>query len=255
MLSLTFFACIAALFAGFVDSIVGGGGLIQAPALFILFPHFTVPQIIGTNRFASFMGTGLAGYQYSKKVKIPLKTVLFAAFGAGLMSYSGALLSSLMSEKILKPTILILMTLIALYTYRKKDLGTEERHRVALHQIHWYALLIGMMIGFYNGFVGPGTGSLLVFGFVSIVGYNFLTASGVAKVVNVVADIFSLIFFVKNGYIVYELAFPMMLCNMLGSYAGSKMALLRGNGFVRQIFLIVVFGLILRFAYDIWQLY
>jgi uncharacterized protein len=250
-----FLACLAALLAGFIDSIVGGGGLVQAPALFILFPHYSVPQIIGTNRFASFMGTGVAGYQYAKKVKIPLKTVFFAGIGAGIMSYLGALMSSLMSEQILKPTILILMTLIAIYTYRKKDLGQESNHRFELSKIPFYGLLIGMSTGFYNGFVGPGTGSLLVFGFVSIIGYNFLTASAISKVVNVVADVCSLIFFVKNGFIAYEVALPMMVCNMTGSYIGSRMALLRGNGFIRILFLVVVFGLILRFGYDIWKMY
>ncbi len=250
-----FLACLAAFVAGFIDSIVGGGGLVQAPALFILFPHYSVPQIIGTNRFASFMGTGVAGYQYSKKVKIPLKTVLFAGIGAGVMSYSGALISSLMSERILKPTILILMTLIAIYTYKKKDLGQEDNHRFELSKIPLYGLLIGMTTGFYNGFVGPGTGSLLVFGFVSIIGYNFLTASAISKVVNVVADICSLIFFVAKGYVMFSIALPMMVCNMAGSYVGSRMALLRGNGFIRILFLVVVFGLILRFGYDIWKMY
>ena len=250
-----FFACLAAFLAGFIDSVVGGGGLVQAPALFVLFPTYSVPQIIGTNRFASFMGTAVAGYQYSKKVKIPLKIVLFAGVGAGIMSYLGALMSSLMSEAILKPTILVLMTLIAIYTYRKKDLGQDENLRFELSKIPLYGLLIGMTTGFYNGFVGPGTGSLLVFGFVSIIGYNFLTASAISKVVNVVADVCSLIFFVKNGYIMYEIAVPMMVFNMAGSYTGSRMALLRGNGFIRILFLVVVFGLILRFGYDITNLY
>ena len=112
-----------------------------------------------------------------------------------------------------------------------------------------------MTTGFYNGFVGPGTGSLLVFGFVSIIGYNFLTASAISKVVNVIADICSLIFFVSKGCVVFEVALPMMLFNMAGSYIGSRMALLRGNGFIRILFLVVVFGLILRFGYDIWKMY
>ncbi len=255
MLDIIFFACLAAFVAGFIDSIVGGGGLVQAPALFILFPSYSVPQIIGTNRFASFMGTAVAGYQYSKKVKIPLKTVLYAGIGAGTMSYLGALMSSLMSDAILKPTILILMTLIAIYTYRKKDLGQVEKHRFELSKIPLYGLLIGITTGFYNGFVGPGTGSLLVFGFVSFIGYNFLTASAISKVVNVIADICSLVFFVSKGFVVFKVALPMMVCNMVGSYVGSRMALLRGNSFVRIVFLVVVFGLILRFGYDILKMY
>ena len=171
------------------------------------------------------------------------------------MSYLGALMSSLMSEAILKPTILVLMTLIAIYTYRKKDLGQDENFRFELSKIPLYGLLIGLTTGFYNGFVGPGTGSLLVFGFVSIIGYNFLTASAISKVVNVVADICSLIFFVSKGFVVFEVALPMMFFNMAGSYTGSRMALLRGNGFIRILFLVVVFALILRFGYDIWKMY
>ncbi|WP_337043925.1 sulfite exporter TauE/SafE family protein [Emticicia sp. 17c] len=255
MSQVTLISCIAAFFAGFIDSIVGGGGLVQVPALFILFPHYSVPQVIGTNRFASFMGTAVAGYQYARKVQIPWRTVIFAGIGAAVLSYLGALISSRMSAQILKPTILVLMTLIALYTYRKKELGQHEKLRFALASVPFYGLLIGMATGFYNGFVGPGTGSLLVFGFVSIIGYSFLSASAIAKVVNVIADVSSLIFFVTKGFVMFQIALPMMLCNMLGSYAGSKIAILRGNSFVRIIFLIVVFGLILRFGYDVWQMF
>jgi uncharacterized protein len=245
-------ACLAALVAGFIDSIVGGGGLVQVPALFILFPSFPVPRIIGTNRFASFMGTAVAGYQYSKIVKIPWKTVLFSGIGAAVMSYLGAFISHLIDARILKPIILILMTAIAIYTYRKKDFGQDEKPRMAIRLIPIYGLLIGMAAGFHNGFVGPGTGSLLVFGFVSIVGYSFLTASAVSKVVNVVADIASLGFFIVNDFVSFQIAIPMMICNMIGSYIGSRMAILRGNSFVRIVFLVVVFGLILRFAYDVF---
>ena len=249
------FSCLAAFLAGFIDSIVGGGGLVQVPALFILFPSYSVPQIIGTNRFSSFMGTAVAGYQYSKKVKIPWKTVLFAGIGAGIMSYLGALVSSLMSERILKPTILILMAVIAIYSYQKKDLGQEEKHRFEISKIPLYGLLIGMTTGFYNGFVGPGTGSLLVFGFVSIIGYSFLSASAISKVVNVIADMSSLIFFIGKGFVMFQIAIPMMICNIIGSYIGSKLAILKGNAFVRNIFLVVVFGLIIRFGYDVLKLY
>lgn len=111
-----------------------------------------------------------------------------------------------------------------------------------------------MATGFYNGFVGPGTGSLLVFGFVSIIGYSFLSASAISKVVNVIADIASLFFFISKGFVMFKIAFPMMICNMAGSYVGSKIAILQGNSFVRLIFLIVVFGLIVRFGYDVWQI-
>jgi hypothetical protein len=242
---------LAALVAGFVDAVVGGGGLVQVPALFVLFPHFTVSRVIGTNRFASFVGTSVAAYQYSRKVQVSWKTVLFAGIGAAVMSFLGATVSSLMRQEILKPVILILMISIAGYTYFNKNLGYEEDFRVKVSKIPLYGLLIGMATGFYNGFVGPGTGSLLVFGFVSIIGYSFLNGSAISKFVNVVADVSSLVFFVYNGFVSYEIALPMMVCNMAGSYLGSRMAILRGNAFVRIFFLIVVFGLIIRFGYDV----
>ena len=243
--------CCAALLAGFVDSIVGGGGLVQVPALFILYPHFEIPRIIGTNRFSSFMGTAVAGYQYSKKVEIPWRTVIYAGIGAGIMAFLGAKISDIVDEKILKPVILVLMTVIAIYTFTKKDLGQDEKLKFELAKVPFYGLLIGSSAGFYNGFVGPGTGSLLVFGFVSIIGYGFLKASAISKIVNVIADVSSLGFFISAGYVQFEIAIPMMICNMIGAYFGSKMAILKGNEFVRNFFLIVIFALILRFGWDI----
>jgi uncharacterized membrane protein YfcA len=243
--------CCAAILAGFVDSIVGGGGLVQVPALFILFPHFEIPRIIGTNRFSSFMGTAVAGYQYSKKVEIPWRTVIYAGIGAGIMAFLGAKISDIIDEKILKPVILFLMTAIAIYTFKKKDLGQDERLKFELAKVPLYGLMIGSSAGFYNGFVGPGTGSLLVFGFVSVIGYGFLKASAISKIVNVIADVASLGYFIVEGYVQYEIAIPMMICNMAGSYLGSKMAILKGNEFVRNFFLVVIFALILRFGWDI----
>ncbi len=242
-------ACLAALLAGFVDAVVGGGGLVQAPALFILYPQLRVPQVIGTNRFSSFMGTAVAAYQYAKIVKVPWKVVLFSAAGAALMSFLGARFSSMMSSELLKPIILVLMLGIALYTFFKKDLGQEEKLKV---QAPLWGLIIGMACGFYNGFVGPGTGSLLVFGFVSVVGYNFLSGSAISKFINVVADVASLVFFILNGFVLFKLAIPMMLCNMLGSFLGSRMAILRGNSFVRRFFLVVILALLARFAWDVF---
>ncbi|MFN8344149.1 MAG: TSUP family transporter [Spirosomataceae bacterium] len=248
-------ASLAALLAGFVDAIVGGGGLVQVPALFILFPHFSVSQVIGTNRFASFVGTSVAGYQYARKVEVPWRIVAVAAIGTAVMSYLGATIASHMKAELLKPLILLLMAIIAVYTYSHKQLGHHESLPVSVVRLQWYALLIGMATGFYNGFVGPGTGSLLVFGFVSFVGYAFLRASAIAKIVNVAADIASLIFFIWQGYVEFEIALPMMAFNVLGAFLGSRLALLRGNSFVRVVFLAVIFGLILRFGYDVLRLF
>lgn len=247
--------CFFAFLAGFIDSIVGGGGLVQVPAFFVLYPQLSVPNIIGTNRLASAVGTSVAAANYARSVSIPWKTVLFAAIGAIPMSYLGATVQSLLPASVLKPIILVLIIAIAIYTYRKKDFGQSDLLRMAPGMVPWAALGIGALLGFYNGFVGPGTGSLLVFGFVSGVGYSFLRASAISKVVNVIADVSSLVFFLLNKYVLFHLALPMMACNIGGSYLGSRMAVLRGNAFIRRVFLVVVAGIVLRFAWDIIRLW
>ncbi len=247
--------CLFAFLAGFIDSIVGGGGLVQIPAFFILYPQLSVPQIISTNRLASAVGTAVAAWNYARTVPIPWKTVLYAGAGATVMSYLGATVQSMLPSAALKPIILLLIVAIAIFTYRKKDFGQHEAFRVPEEQRPWYALAIGMVLGFYNGFVGPGTGSLLVFAFVSMIGYSFLSSSALSKVVNVIADTASLVFFLFHGYVLFHLALPMMVCNVAGSYAGSRMALLRGNVFIRKVFIVVVMGIVLRFGWDVVKMW
>ena len=245
--------CAFAFVAGFIDSIVGGGGLVQVPAFFVLYPTLPVPYIIGTNRLASAVGTSVAAWNYAKTVKLPWRTVLYAGAGASVMAYLGAQVQSLLPASVFKPIILVLIVVIAIYTYRKKDFGQTDALRVAEADLPKWALGVGAALGFYNGFIGPGTGSLLVFGFVSVIGYSFLKASAISKVVNVIADVSSLIFFFLNKYILFHIALPMMACNVAGSYLGSRMAVLRGNGFIRKVFIAVVVGIVLRFAWDVFR--
>jgi uncharacterized protein len=245
--------CFFAFLAGFIDSIVGGGGLVQVPAFFVLYPQLPVPNIIGTQRIASAVGTSVAAWNYAKTVRIPWKIVLYTGLGAAVASYLGATVQSLLPNEVLKPVILVVIIGIAIYTYRNKTFGQDEVFKVPEHLQPWYALSIGTVLGFYNGFVGPGTGSLLVFGFVSVIGYGFLKASAISKVVNVIADVSSLVFFLMHKYVLFHIAIPMMVCNTAGAYLGSRMAVLRGNTFIRKVFLVVVAGIILRFAWDVFK--
>lgn len=247
--------CFFAFLSGFIDSIVGGGGLVQIPAFFILYPQLTVPNIISTNRLASAAGTSVAAWNYSRVVAIPWKTVLFAGVSASVLSYFGATVQSMLPSEVLKPIILVLIIAIAIHTYRKKELGQHQAFRVTEKRLPYWAAGIGAVLGFYNGFVGPGTGSLLVFGFVSVIGYNFLQASALSKVVNVIADVSSLVFFLLHKCVLFHLALPMLVCNVTGSYFGSRLAVLRGNAFIRKVFLVVVAGIVLRFAWDVLKSY
>lgn len=222
------------------------------PAFFVLYPQLPVPSVIGTNRLASTVGTMVAAWNYSRTVAIPWKTVFYAAIGASIMSYLGATVQSKLPSGVLKPVILVLIVAIAIYTYRKKNFGRDEQFQVAEKNIGPVALGIGIVLGFYNGFVGPGTGSMLVFGFVSVIGYNFLSASAISKIINVVADVSSLVFFIAHKYVLFSLVFPIMACQVAGSFLGSRMAMLRGNAFIRKVFIVVVAGIVLRFGYDIF---
>ena len=244
--------CAFAFLAGFIDSIVGGGGLVQIPAFFVLYPQLSVPNVIGTNRLASAVGTSVAAWNYARSVQIPWKTVLWAGLPAALCSYFGATVQSMLPASVLKPIILFLIIAIAIYTYGKKDFGHKEHFNVAPEKLGWWAAGVGAILGFHNGVVGPGTGSLLVCGFVSVIGYSFLRASAISKVVNVVADVSSLIFFIMNKHVLFHLALPMMVCNVAGSYLGSHIAVLRGNAFIRRVFLVVVVGIVARFAWDVF---
>ncbi len=249
-----FLLVICAFVAGFVDSIVGGGGLIQVPALFVFLPPDIaahVPPVLGTNKFASICGTSVATFQYARKVRLNWRILLPAAISAFVLSFIGAKAVSVLNPKYIKPVILVLLTVVAIYTYtRKKNapartLNIPERWRL------WVALGVGSSIGFYDGFFGPGTGSFLIIAFVGLFGFDFLLASASAKVVNLATNLAAILWFAGTGNILFQYAIPMAVANVAGSALGSRLAILKGSEFVRKFFLGVVLVLILRFAWEL----
>lgn len=246
------YLCLFAFLAGFIDSVVGGGGLIQLPALFIFLPGVPVPTIFGTGKLASIAGTTAAMVRYVRSVKINYMAILPAAVAAFVFSFLGARALSHLDANLLKPLILLLLILVAIYTFIKKDFGSLHAPKLTLAREKLYGLLVGVVIGFYDGFFGPGTGSFLIFIFIGIFGFNFLAASAAAKVVNVATNLSALLYFGYKGYILYEVAIPMAVCSILGSQLGTRTALKHGTAFVRVLFLVVVTGIILKFGYDIY---
>lgn len=244
--------CIAAFAAGFVDSIVGGGGLIQIPAALILMPQYAVATIIGTTKIPSFTGTSIAAYKYSRHVKLNYKHLLLMGSLAMCSSFAGSKLLTLVSNDFMKPFLLAVLSVVAVYTFVKKNFGThsEKDHSEKQHIV--YAVIISVCIGFYDGFIGPGTGSFLILAFVTLLGYDFLKAGASAKFVNVATNIGSIILFAASGNIIYEIALPMAICNGIGGFLGARLAILRGNTFIRIFFLVVVIGTLIRFAYDVF---
>jgi hypothetical protein len=245
-----FLLALAALLAGFVDAVVGGGGLIQVPALFALQPTADPASLFGTNKGASVFGTLSAAGRYLRRVSIPWRATLYAAFAAFPASYLGALSVAWLPRELLRPLILVLLIVSAAYTFWRKDFGSLHRPAHAGTREMAYALLLGAAIGFYDGFFGPGTGSFLIFLFVRYFGFDFLHATAAAKVVNGTTNLAALAYFLPHGQLLPTVALLMAVCNVLGAQAGSHLALRHGSGFVRVIFLVVVSALILRFAWE-----
>jgi uncharacterized protein len=243
---------LASLLAGLVDAIVGGGGLILLPALFATFPTAPPATLFGNNKSASLWGTAFATVQYSRKVVMPWRSLLPAA-GAGLLgSLAGAWTVTQIDPSLFRKALPVLLALLLLYTLAKKDLGRSHAPRFAGATEAWIAAGIGLLIGFYDGFFGPGTGSFLVFAYVRLLGYDFLNASASAKLINVATNVAALVLFTLKGHVWWHLAVPMALANIVGSLIGTRLALKHGAGFVRQAFIWVVLALILKTGYDTW---
>ena len=241
---------LAAVLAGGVDAVVGGGGLIQIPALFALHPGEPAATLFGTNKCASIVGTANATWRYARRVEMPWRTILPAAAAAFAFSYAGAAAVAWLPKDAVRPLILALLVFAAVYTLQRKDFGQAHAPAHAGHRELIYATLLGGVIGFYDGFFGPGTGSFLIFLFVRFFGFDFLHASAGAKVVNVATNLAALAYFVPNGYWLPVLAAAMAAANLGGSMAGTWLALRHGSGLIRRVFLLVVGVLIVRFAWD-----
>ena len=244
--------CLVAFGAGFIDAIVGGGGLLQTPAMLIILPQYPVATILGTTKIPSLSGTSLAAFRYASKVKMNWKLlvpVMLVAFTGALL---GAYCITLISSSFIKPVILVLLIIIAVYTYSKKNFGLHQEKDYTQFKRLGIGLLFGFGLGFYDGLIGPGTGAFLVLAFVSLLGNDFLHSSANAKFVNMATNIAATIYFAQSGHILYQYAIPMAVFNISGSFLGTRLALLKGNKFIRVFFLVVVFGTILRFAYDIF---
>jgi uncharacterized membrane protein YfcA len=241
---------LASLLAGFVDSIVGGGGLLLVPALFATFPTAHPATLFGTNKGASVWGTAFATWQFSRRVEMRWAALLPAAGAGFVASFAGAWLVTVVSPDYLRKLLPLVLLAVLIYTVAKKDLGRSHTPRFSGAAEQWVAASVGALIGFYDGFFGPGTGSFLVFLFVRLLGYDFLSASASAKLVNTATNLAALLLFVSKGHIWWHFVVAMALANVVGSLLGTRLALKHGTGFVRVFFMLVVSALILKTGYD-----
>jgi len=242
-----------AFIAGYIDSVVGGGGLIQLPAYLIFAPQLNITTALGSNKLSAFMGTLVSTGRYLKSTKVIWRAIIPALISCMVFSFLGAKLVSYLNKDYLRIVILVLLIAVAIYTFIKKDFGLHHLPKLDKRQTTILSILVGSVLGFYDGFFGPGTGSFLMLAYVTIFGFNFLNASVSAKIINCGTNFAALIFFVYGGYVDYKLAVPVGVCNMAGSFLGAHMAIKKGSGFVRILFLVIVSFLILKFSYDIFK--
>jgi uncharacterized membrane protein YfcA len=247
--------CAAAFAAGFVDAIVGGGGLIQTPAALVVLRSFPVASAIGSIKIPSFSGTLFASFQYVKKVRLNVKLLVLMCTLAFFFAFAGSMLLTRVSNVFMKPVLLVVLAAVAVYTFTKKDFGQSEANEKAPDKQVLYGCIISILIGFYDGFIGPGAGSFLILAFISLLGHDFLHASAHAKLVNLSTNLGSILLFSLKGTIIWTVALPMAACNALGGILGARLAIRKGNRFIRWFFLLIVLGTLARFSWDVFSPY
>ena len=249
-IEIAIFLAIASGFAGFVDAMAGGGGLIQLPALLVGLPNKDLPLILGTNKVPSIFGTAAAARNYFKNIKpdIPLTLTMMGPAFAGSMA--GAGLAATIPKEFFKPFLVFLLLVVAIYTWRKPELGMSENLKYTNRKRSVIVAVMGLLIGFYDGIFGPGTGTFLVFFLVSAIGFAFLKASATAKLVNIATNAGAILSFQLTGHIWWQLGLLLAFANVTGAIIGSRLAIRGGSPLVRKVFLAVTFLLIARVAWD-----
>jgi uncharacterized protein len=246
---------LAAVSAGFVDAVVGGGGLIQIPALLLGLPNASPVQVLATNKLSSICGTTVSSATYYRRIKPDRKTFLPLMVFAFLGSVAGAGVASQIPRSAFEPIVLVALIVVGAYVVFKPDLGQVTELRFAGRHHTAAAVSLGVTVGFYDGALGAGTGSFFVFGLVGLLGYAFLEASAQARLANWATNFAALCVFVPQGAVLWKTGLVIGICNLVGGYVGARTAVARGSGFVRIFFIVVVSGFIVRIGGDLLGLW
>jgi len=241
---------LVSLVAGFVNSIAGGGGLVSLPILFGLFPAAPPATLFGTNKAAMVWGTSWAGAVYARRVRLPWATLLPALVAALVGGVVGARLVTLVSPDWLRRLLPALLGAVLVVIVRQPDLGNVHAPRHPGRREAALATGAGAVLGLYDGFFGPGTGSFFIFFFVRVLGFDFLNAVACAKLLNAATNLGALATFGWSGHVWWQFMLPMALANVAGSAAGARLAMKHGSPFIRGVFVAVVGCLILKAGYD-----
>ncbi|MCI9887250.1 TSUP family transporter [Micrococcales bacterium 31B] len=243
---------VAGFAAGFVDAVVGGGGLIQLPAL-LLVPGLGPVQAMATNKLGSICGTITSSITYYRRSHPDLRRAVPMAAVALLGSVGGALVASHLPASVLVPIVLVALVVVLAYTIARPRAGADHAVKLEGAALLAAACALGAVIGFYDGMAGPGTGSFLVFGLVALLGYAFVQASATAKIVNAATNLGALLIFVPQGYVMWGLGLALGAANLVGGYLGARLAITKGSGFVRVAFIVVASALLVKLGWQEWQ--
>jgi uncharacterized membrane protein YfcA len=242
--------CLASFGAGFIDSMVGGGGLIQFPAFLMVLPEVPVVSLLATNKLVSMTGTAVSTYRFSRHIPYIKAIILPALASAFIFSFLGAYTVSIIDNNLLKPLFIILLFTVFISTIRNKQFGIID-HSLKTSVPLWRPMVIGSVLGFYDGFFGPGTGSFLIIAFVGLLGMTYVQGSAYAKVVNLTTNLAAILLFSLKTEFHFQYALPMMLFNVGGALMGVKVAILKGNEFVRGVLRVIVLLIIVKLAYEL----
>lgn len=244
------FLCLGGFLAAFVDSIAGGGGLISMPIL--LMAGLPAHLALGTNKFAGAFGCFSSVYKYSKsgKTNIELLKKLIPFTILGCLLGVKCVLS--ISENILNILVFLMILMVAIYTYLKKDLGKEDKFESLSKENIKKGIIMAFALGFYDGFFGPGTGTFLTFAFIKIYGFDFLHASANTKILNFTSNFTALILFMFSGQILYKVAIFYAFSMILGGYIGAKVAINKGSQLIKPIFLFMAVGVAIKLLYQVF---
>lgn len=254
-LTLLLLMVLAGFAAGWVDAVVGGGGLIQLPALVLGFPGASPAQLLATNKISSIFGTATSSITYVRRIRPDLRTALPMALVASLGAIAGALIGVNIPKSAFNPIILAMLVLVGAYTLFKPSVGQVTALRYAGTRHAVTAMVVGFVIGVYDGALGPGTGSFLVFALVGLLGYAFLEASAKAKIANFATNLGALVIFIPGGHVMWGVGLVMAAANIAGGYVGARTAVARGSTFVRVVFMVVIVAFVVRIGGDLLGLW
>ncbi|MEU9864013.1 TSUP family transporter [Streptomyces sp. NPDC047971] len=247
--------CVAALVAGWIDAVVGGGGLLLLPALLLGLPQAGAAQILGTNKAVAIVGTTGAAVTYVRKAPVQVRTAVRIGLAALAGSMAGAFFAAGISSEVLRPVIMVVLVGVAAFVMLRPSFGTQggDRAPVTRARVVTAIVLVGGGIGLYDGLFGPGTGTFLVLALTAVLHLDLVTASATAKIVNVCTNAGALAMFAYQGSVLWQLAAVMAVFNLAGGMIGARMALSKGAEFVRGVLLFVVFSLVAKLAFDQWS--